>query len=215
MFHIHTFTEAGGHPVNEDSFGVRPHPADGSVLLVALADGMGGQPGGGPASALAVRAAFDSAALISSMVLMDRGWTATLLAVDGVVRADKEAGFTTLIGLSIRGNEVSGASCGDSAVLAIDGQGRLHELTRDQWKDPPVGSGETFFIPFAAELAPPWKLLVMSDGVWKYVGWERLIDTAKTHNGPDLVQELQNAARLKGSGTFQDDFTLIVIQDAD
>jgi hypothetical protein len=132
-----------------------------------------------------------------------------------VVCDDAEAGYTTLIGLSVSGNSVSGASCGDSAAWSIDGAGQSRELTRQQWKDPPVGSREATFIPFSADMMPPWTVLVMSDGVWKYVGWGRVAELAKKHRGQALSHELQNAARLRGSGEFQDDFTLIVIQDAD
>ena len=58
-----------------------------------------------------------------------------------------EAGFTTLIGFSVREDKITGASCGDSAVLAVCGSGEITELTRLQFKDPPVGSGEAVFSP--------------------------------------------------------------------
>jgi hypothetical protein len=57
---VFTFSEAGGHPHNEDSFGGRPHPDDERVLVCAIADGVGGQPKGGPAARLAVRTALDA-----------------------------------------------------------------------------------------------------------------------------------------------------------
>ena len=49
---VFTFTEAGGHLHNEDSFGGRPHFDEERVLVFAIADGMGGQPKGGPAAQL-------------------------------------------------------------------------------------------------------------------------------------------------------------------
>ena len=55
----------------------------------------------------------------------------------------------------------------------------------------------------------------MSDGVWKYAGWERIRKAMKTLRGQPLIDALQEAARMKGSKTFQDDFTLIAIQDQD
>ena len=39
--------------------------------------------------------------------------------------------------------------------------------------------------------------------------------TNEDSSGKTLVDALQQAARMKGSGQFQDDFTLIVIQDKD
>jgi hypothetical protein len=214
VFSIHSFTEAGGHPNNEDAFLVRPHPADAACLLVALADGMGGQPGGGPAARLACSATLEIAAAVPlEQLFAPHGWDGVLQQADRTVNDDKVAGYTTLIGFSIKGNEIIGASCGDSAVMTSDGSGRTQELTRNQWKNPPVGSGEAVFIPFAAKLEPPWKALAMSDGVWKYVGWEPVKKTALELSGQALVDTLQQPARGRSSGKFQDDFTLIVIQD--
>ena len=56
--------------------------------------------------------------------------------------------------------------------------GKATVVTGCQTKDPPVGSGEAFFVPFAAELTPPWLVLAMTDGVWKYAGWHRLEEVA-------------------------------------
>jgi hypothetical protein len=135
-----------------------------------------------------------------------------LLSTDAVVAKDSDAGFTTLIGLEVRGDLVSGASCGDSAVLAVTGSGELKELTEKQVKNPPVGSGEAVFVPFEAELVRPWRVLAMTDGVWKYVGWDRIHELAAKYGGEELLAALQNAARLPRTGQFQDDFTLVLIE---
>ena len=107
---------------------------------------------------------------------------------------------------------VVGASCGDSAVLAISGDGTVTELTRLQSKNPPVGSGEATFILFEAELTRPWKILAMTDGVWKFAGWDSIEDAVCEMNGQPLIDALANRARLPGSGQFQDDFTLLVLE---
>lgn len=86
-------------------------------------------------------------------------------------------------------------------------------VTGRQTKDPPVGSGEAFFVPFTAELTAPWVVIAMTDGVWKYAGWHRIKEAATRLRGRPLIDELQALARLPGSGEFQDDFTLILIQD--
>src|SRR6185369_1355332 len=91
-----------------------------------------------------------------------------LAHADAAVAADREAGFTTLVGLCVGADHVAGASCGDSAAVAVCGASAPRVLTSRQWKNPPVGSGEATFVPFEMELAEPWRLLVMSDGVWKY-----------------------------------------------
>ncbi|MGL4552264.1 MAG: SpoIIE family protein phosphatase [Gemmataceae bacterium] len=207
---VFKFSEPGGHSHNEDVFGVRHHPDDAGVLLCAVADGMGGQPGGGPAAALAVRAALDAAVSTPPDGL---DWPTILGRADRAVAEDKAAGFTTLIGFDVRGNRVRGAGCGDSAAWFLDAGGRSLELTTRQPRMAPAGSGEAFFFPFSVEMTPPWSLLAMTDGVWKYAGWGRIKVSAARLRGQALIDELQRAARLPGSGKFQDDFTLIVIQD--
>jgi serine/threonine protein phosphatase PrpC len=215
MLSVLSFSEAGGHPVNEDAFVVRPHPDDDRCLLVALADGQGGQAGGARAAELACRSAIDGAAgFPAASVAISAYWPTVLRLADQAVRADEQAGYTTLIGLAIRGNTVVGASSGDSMVMTV-GTGRTSELTRAQQQNPPVGSGGAFFVPFEAELIAPWLILVVSDGVWKYVGWDRLRDLALRNRGQALIDALQQAARLPGSGQFQDDFTVVVIQDCE
>jgi hypothetical protein len=69
------------------------------------------------------------------------------------------------------------------------------------------------FTPFALCLESPCMVLAMSDGVWKYVGWERIRTIALSERGQGLVDTLQQAARLRGSGKFQDDFTVVVVED--
>ena len=78
---------------------------------------------------------------------------------------------------------------------------RPKTLTDRQAKNPPVGSGAAWFVPFADRLAGPWSVLAMSDGVWKYVGWDRIIAGIASHRGQPLIESLQAAARLR-SGRF-------------
>ena len=89
------------------------------------------------------------------------------------------------------------------------------DLTARQHKNPPVGSGVASPVTFAETPSPPWRLLVMTDGVWKYVGWERVIDAARREHACETVAELQHAARLPGSGLFQDDFTVVLLDGDD
>ena len=55
-------------------------------------------------------------------------------------------------------------------------------------------------------------MLLMSDGVWKYGGWDRVIEIARRASGSTIVTELQRLVRLPGSGCFQDDFTVVVLE---
>jgi serine/threonine protein phosphatase PrpC len=213
MCSVFSFSEVGGHRVNEDALVVRPHPADPSCWLCLLADGQGGQPGGARAAQLACLTASERAAGVPVRTLSDAAaWLSILRSADERVHADAQAGYTTLVGFAIGGRRLAGASCGDSAAWLADAAGQVHDLSAAQAKNPPVGSGVARFLPFTASLPEDWLVLAMSDGVWKYVGFERLAELVRTHRGQDLLEALQAQARLPGSGAFQDDFTAVVLQ---
>jgi len=213
MIHTLAYSEAGEHQVNEDAFLVQPSPADPASWLCALADGQGGQLGGGRASQLACQTALDGAARLPPRVLSDMAhWPALLREVDATIARDSEAGYTTLIGFAVSEAALVGASSGDSAVLALSAGGIGQFLTAHQVKNPPVGSGGAVFVPFAARLKSPWMVLAITDGVWKYVGWDRIIQLASREHGPALLAALQEAGRLPGSGHFQDDFTVVLLE---
>jgi serine/threonine protein phosphatase PrpC len=215
MIHVLTYSEVGGHRVNEDAFVARPHPVDPDSWLICLADGQGGRAGGERAAKLACETAADLATKAPAGDLVNSSaWQSILAHADATVAADRAAGFTTLIGLGILTNQIGGASSGDSAAVLFSG-GKALELSARQFKNPPVGSGEATFIPFEARAARPWRLLAMSDGVWKYAGWEMVRKLATTMTGPELLAQLQDAARLRGTGAFPDDFTVILVEASD
>ncbi len=193
MIRVHSFSAAGGHAVNEDAFLIRELPR---AHFVALADGQGGRAGGARAAQLACEVAAREGPE----------------AADVAVAADPAAGFTTLVTLLIEGDRATGASCGDSAAVAVNRNGAPRVLTSRQFKNPPVGSGDATFVPFEMALVAPWKVLVMSDGVWKFATWDHVWDCAARLSGEELVAELQVPARLKTTGEFQDDFTVVLLE---
>ena len=204
-------TEAGGHPANEDALAVFHHPLDPTAWVCFVADGQGGQPGGGRAAEWACQTAASVVVRHPPERLDDpRLWTSLFREVDDAVRIDPLAGFTTFVGLGVIGGRIAGVSSGDSAALLVTGAGTV-DLTARQHKNPPVGSGVASPVTFAATPSPPWRLLVMTDGVWKYAGWERVIAAARREQGAETVADLQRAARLPGSGLFQDDFTVVLM----
>jgi serine/threonine protein phosphatase PrpC len=212
MVSVRSCSEVGGHRLNEDAFGVQAHPLAADCWLCLLADGQGGQAGGGPAARLACQAALGAALECRPEELLDPAtWSDILRQADAAVTADPDAGFTTLVGLCVYRDRVAGASNGDSAALLVTG-GKALNLTAGQQKNPAVGCGDAVAVPFAARLSEPWRVLVMSDGVWKYVGWDRVVAIAGRTPGPAVIGELQGAARLRGSGRFQDDFTVVVLE---
>ena len=212
MVTVHCFSEVGGHRLNEDTFAVKEHPLETGLWLCFLADGQGGRAGGGVASRVACQAALDAA--IESRperLILPHTWLSIIQQADEAVSADPDAGFTTLVGLCVSQSWVMGASNGDSAALLVYGEKAI-ELTSGQRKNPPVGSGGAEAVSFSALLTPPWKVIVMSDGVWKYVRWDRVIEAARSEHGAALIEELQRPARLPGNGEFQDDFTVVVLE---
>jgi hypothetical protein len=205
MIRASTFSAAGGHPINEDASLVRELSPD--AWLIVLADGQGGRAGGARAAQLACQTAVEHATRAASC-----DWREVLSAADAAVASDRDAGFTTLVGLSVRAGRVAGASCGDSAAVAVCGDTAPKVLTSRQFKNPPVGSGEATFVPFELKLAEPWKLLVVSDGVWKYSGWDRVWSSLARLSGEELLDDLKAAARLPATGEFPDDFTAVLLE---
>src|SRR5262249_24078844 len=130
---------AGGHPSNEDAFEILRHPAGQSCWIGALADGQGGQAGGGEAARLACRGLIEtvltrpvrSAAIAST-------WVNAVRLADERVCADPIAGYTTLIGFAVAGGHVIGAANGDSALWVAGAAERILDLTARQAKNPPV-----------------------------------------------------------------------------
>jgi hypothetical protein len=68
------------------------------------------------------------------------------------------------------------------------------------------------FVPFASSLIRPWTVLAMSDGVWKYSGWESVLNAASEGTGETIIQKLREKAVLQRTRSLQDDFTLVVFQ---
>jgi PPM family protein phosphatase len=213
MCNVFSHSEAGGHPTNEDAFEVRQHPEGRSCWLCALADGQGGRAGGGEAARLACRITIEVlSALPESSALKAAMWVGALRTADERVQADRDAGYTTLIGFAVSGGRIVGASNGDSAVWLVDGAGRIVDLTDRQAKNPPVGSGGARPTPFEADLPASWLVLAMSDGVWKYVGGDRLRELLRGSRGRELLDTLREQARLPRGGGLSDDFTAVLLQ---
>ncbi len=213
MSNIHCLvhSEAGEGHANEDVVVVRPHPGDAGLLLCSLADGQGGQVGGARAAQVAGEESLRAACSFPANELRGAApWYTIVGAADEAVCEDDAAGFCTLVSLGVSGGEVWGASCGDSGALLLSG-GRDFLLTEDQRKNPPVGSSAARPVAFSARLTPGWTLLILSDGVWKYVGWEHIVRTAVQNQGRELVAALRQAAWDANGGRLPDDFSVALL----
>lgn len=212
MIQVTTYTEVGGKQQNEDAFLVGTHPSDSQIWLCALADGIGGQSGGARAAQLACETVIEQAITIpTSALFMPNTWQNILEIVDHTVATDSSAGLTTLIGCVISPTQIAGASVGDSAIKLFCGQ-QVTDITAKQRKNPTIGAGNAIITPFSHHLNSVWKILLMSDGVWKYIGHDQLIESGHTTSGESLIQQLRKQAALPRTGQLQDDFTVVVCE---
>ncbi len=206
-------SEAGHNHTNEDCVRAEFHPYDGGTLIGVLADGQGGQFGGGTAAHLATKHCLELALARSPAELLKcETWREILQVADVTVESDGAAGFTTLIGLCVTPSQVCGASCGDGAALLIESAGFI-ELTANQRKNPPIGSGGATPTTFDARRSPDSSLLMMSDGVWKFVGFDRIVQAARVSAGIDLALQLRELQLSGNGGKLPDDFSIIAVSD--
>lgn len=208
---IFSHTEAGHEHVNEDVVRIETHLRDEDSWLCALADGQGGQRGGGEAARIAVDTTIEKAQNYAPQKLTKgKLWPQVIGTADDAVATDKSAGYTTLIALCVSDKKVCGASCGDSAVLLFN-NGTISILTEHQRKNPPVGSSASQPIAFEAKLSPSWKLLIMSDGVWKFAGWDTIHDQCREFDGTELIVKLRTLA-AGHNNKLPDDFTIALFE---
>ncbi|NHN36374.1 SpoIIE family protein phosphatase [Pseudomaricurvus alcaniphilus] len=212
MLHIASDTQPG-YGENQDAMVVLRHPRDPRLLLAAVADGQGGQPGGKAAAHQACQAIVQAASKCwPGTLLWARSWKRLLAQTDRALRADADAGFTTLVAFAIMRGRLCGVACGDSALLAVTRRD-VRVLTEGQMKNPPLGSGQAQAFTFKFALPPPWTILTMTDGAWKFAGWNQVWEYALETSDPEAMIEGIRCAALQPGGSLQDDFTLLVVQE--
>jgi serine/threonine protein phosphatase PrpC len=190
----------------------QPHPADERVLLRALADRQGGRSGGREAAQMAAQSALLYLTGQTPDALVEPyEWLIAAEKADDAVCRDAEAGFTALVLCGVTAAGVCGVSCGDSAAVFWDGNKSLI-LTEEQRKKPPVGSGGANLTPFVVEAAALWRLLLMSDGVWKYAGWAAVESALKDLSGQHLLLHLRDVVKQRNGGILPDDFTAVLLE---
>ncbi len=131
-------------------------------------------------------------------------------AADDSVEMDADAGFTTLIAFGIDEDFICGASCGDSAVLLLNGDETVL-LTEHQRKNPPVGSSAAQPVGFSQKLTAPWKVLAMSDGVWKFANWNAIIEHSRSLSDTNLILKLRETVADEAN-RLPDDFTIALFE---
>jgi PPM family protein phosphatase len=207
---VTSFSEAKTEGTNEDAVESAQHPQNNAFWIIALADGQGGRTGGAEAAQLAVRTAIQTAfSAPVQKLLSERFWTQLLLDVDKAVGDNPDAGFTTFVGVAITDQQVVGVSSGDSQAVLISPTGTAVTLTANQRKNPPVGSQMCHPTPFSTPFPANSRLLLMSDGVYKFVPSETIFSTVAELEARDAIKTIRDLA-VGRSGTLYDDFTLVI-----
>ncbi|GGW69810.1 protein phosphatase [Streptomyces lucensis JCM 4490] len=200
----------------------------GGPLVVAVADGLGGHPGGDVASALvARRIAAAGAALSDEDAVRDTLGAcnrAVYEAAGGTGGSEIAIMGTTVAGVVVRPGSVLVFNVGDSRVFAA-GRDGLRQVSVDD--SPPAGPGRrtTSLVtqclggtrPFSAvtphvtavPLAPGDRFLVCTDGLTDPVPEEVLDDVLREHDDGRAAFELWKAAIEAGG---PDNITLAVVR---
>src|SRR5262249_22215158 len=141
-----------------------------------------------------------------------KAWTTILRTTDQAVTDNAAAGYTTLGCFCFVEYSIFGASVGDSDLVQLNSREPAKILTAWQHKAPLIGSCAAIPVAFTSDAVYPWKSLALTDGVWKYVGWQDVFKIASEYRGQEMIGALLERARLKQSRQLQDDFTILFLE---
>lgn len=227
-FEIGQSTLAGPRERNEDYVGVVT-PANEQLntkgALVALADGVSGNAGGGEASEMTVRTVsadyyatpdtWEPLASLDKVLSAANRW----LIAQANANRDMAGMATTLSLLILRGQRYYSAHVGDSRIYLLR-DGTLKQLTTDHvWDRPDMRHVLKRAIGLDAHLAVDLAegalqvgdiFALMSDGVWETLGEKAIHEGLQKFDNPQLVCEhLTKTALKKGS---QDNSSAVVVK---
>jgi len=175
--------------------------------LLVLADGAGGSGGGASAAEAVV------AGVAGRFTDRTRRPASALEIEDCLTGCDRAplGGETTAVVVVVDGNDVRGASVGDSEAWLVNRRtGDVRVLTEFQVRKPLLGRSEAIVTAFVATASVDDLLLIGSDGLFKYIARANLLALVAAMT--DLVAlpaALIAAVRLP-SGGLQDDVSVIV-----
>jgi serine/threonine protein phosphatase PrpC len=191
---------------NEDRYVVREERG---TLLLAVADGVGGAPGGEVAADAAVHALADRFFTVGdARSVEDRLADAMRDANTAVLRAAESSEFTgaatTLVAAVVEGARVVIGNLGDSRAYLVRA-GAARQLTDDH--DSPIPGGITRFAGdprgvqpdvYVEELRPADRLLLCSDGLTRHVKPDEIAATLAARTLDDGVDALVALANERG-----------------
>ncbi|MBI2311007.1 MAG: bifunctional protein-serine/threonine kinase/phosphatase [Betaproteobacteria bacterium] len=226
--HVGKASAPGPRPRNEDYCGFStPNGEERSTkgILLAVADGVGGQAGGREASEAAVRGVLSDYYATPDTWEISFALDKVVDAINGWVHSHSAAHrelagmATTLSALVLRGQRYHIAHVGDTRVYRLR-DGTLERLTTDHVWDAPemqhvlkraVGLDRHIAVDYSdGEAKPGDVFLLASDGVWNPLGDASIANLLIEHREP------QAAAQALVSGAFaangQDNATALVVR---
>ncbi len=170
-------------------------------VVMAVADGAGGRSGGAEAATLAIEVISQLASDLHS----EEDCIDTLLKAHALIEKNDTAGETTAVIAVIDGDEVFGASVGDSGAWII-GEDGIEDLSSEQNRKPFLGCGDIEPVGFScSELEGT--LLIASDGLLRYAGRDRIASAVRKSAFETVCQELVRLVRYP-SGALPDDVSI-------
>ncbi|MFI5551699.1 PP2C family protein-serine/threonine phosphatase [Streptomyces sp. NPDC051738] len=199
----------------------------GTPLVVAVADGLGGHPGGEVASALVVREIASLGPALTSEVAVREALNvcnrAVFQAADGEQGADLVGMGTTVAGIVVQPKSLYVFNVGDSQVFVASPDG-LRQLSIDD--SPPHPAGQTTALVTqclggsptfravhphvtSATIAPGERFLICSDGLTDPLTTDVLDEILRKHDDGRAAFELWKAAIEAGG---PDNITVAVVR---
>jgi serine/threonine protein phosphatase PrpC len=172
--------------------------AGGHVLVVA--DGAGGIAGGADAAQFVI----DTLRGLDPTRTHD--WAEVLRQIDSRLSSGPRPGETTAVVAFVTGDQIVGASVGDSGGWML--AGIWLNLLEDQRRKPLLGTGRAVPVGFGP-FPLGERVLLGSDGLFKYVSAERIGELASHPSLERAASDLVRAARLP-SGALQDDIAVVI-----
>lgn len=189
----------------EDRVLVQHMPGASEGLVVALADGAGGIPGGRAAADLLIDTVARSCASLTGPEAVRE----LLRAVDLDLRMHTGAGECTAVVVVVQPGRLFGASCGDSGAWVVNASTH-DELTAEQKPKLRLGSMRADPVMFTRE-GLEGTLVVGSDGLFKYVKPEVICGDARGVALEASACALVASARTR-SGDLIDDVAVALVR---
>lgn len=204
--------QSRGQPdrVNEDAWFHGRLLAE-TLLVAAVADGSGGSGGGLAAARLAVQLVRRRVETTLRPHLIDTGfWTMLFREVDASVERDRSAGHTTLAVAVFDGDRAIVTSVGDSLVYHASA-GAVAVVNAGARSTGLIGTDRIALTQRLVAVRPGDRLLLATDGLWKYVAHaliERWLLALPHH---DVVPRIHSELAERFSGRIPDDATGLLI----